>query len=442
MNQDLRTMRYAMQQSYLSGRALNAKRNNATIILVEDRLDVDSRDKFGTRNRIPTVTHASATYSQNLFMPMDYGVANELPVMDLFINGVHLELRTAGFATYFWGPPGTGTAVDAPLCDNNNQVDGGNPGPYGICWAPGCNSGEGCARVKKRSSNFPNNEDWCSPHQGSCGQPEMDNRFDLDFSGAIDGNEPTGGATDTLNSDCAPTAIPLEQVKTPQDCFSWQWIDLLMIPGTMDIDEGINLSLDADGDTKMETVLEIVDNGYYITDPSTGHRTPVPATRVHGVKVIDSELGDMALTWNDWDDWRAREIAEANGETPPAPLVPGLGIDSVMYSFTDDGTLYRVEEGELFNPGDGQYVRQTNMQEHIDIIERSLTVTPHAINRFCDWGTLTPLVPFVEACGDCFSNANNNIQRTCVDRYAQKVFVRSRISDRRGRRWVTRIDDR
>ncbi len=426
MNQDLRTMRYAMQQSYLSGRRLQSKRNSATVLLVEDRLDIDSRDKFGSRERIPFMTSASATYSQNLFMPNDYGRANELPVMDMFINGRHLELRTAGYRTYTYGPPGLPGNVRMPLCPNTAHFENtGDEGPYGICWDPGCFF-RGCARVKKRIANYPSSSEWCSPsyHPGRCGGPgsaAMNRRFDLDFSGLpLDAHEPHSALT--LAEDCATPG----DVRSEQDCFFWQWKDVPMIIGQVDIENGVNTQLDVDGDYKMETILGIGFSGGSIT----------------AVQTVDSGLGDIAVAWDDRDDWRAREIAEANGQTPPGPLQPGLQMDSTMYSFGNDGTLYRVEEGQLFNPSDGQYVRQTNMQEQIDIIERTINITPQGVSRLCDWVTQTPRVGFIEACGDCFNNANFNVQKTCVDRYSNKIFVRSRLSDRRGRRWVTRMGDR
>ena len=105
--------------------------------------------------------------------------------------------------------------------------------------------------------------------------------------------------------------------------------------------------------------------------------------------------------------------------------------------------MLRQEEGKLFDPADGQFVRNTNRQDHVDVIERVLYLTPAASRRFCRFGS--PRVSFVETCDNCFSSADNggdgvpDYQQTCMDTDLNTLFIRSRIKDVRGRRWVTGV---
>jgi hypothetical protein len=140
----------------------------------------------------------------------------------------------------------------------------------------------------------------------------------------------------------------------------------------------------------------------------------------------------------------------------------GIDMDNIQsYSFTKvdprqrggQGTYLRVQEGKLFDPLTGQYVRDTNRQDNVDIFERALFLTRDT-KRFCDgnavvgWaaacvdgdpvgarlGAVCGLNNPVEACNDCFTSANAD--KTCMQTDANIIFVRSRIYDLRGRRWV------
>jgi len=123
-----------------------------------------------------------------------------------------------------------------------------------------------------------------------------------------------------------------------------------------------------------------------------------------------------------------------------------------------------VEEGKLYGP-DGQYVRDTTRQDHIDIITRLFQLSRNT-GRFCtegsvprpqDWsltgkdaikGVRTMVNP-VEACGTTPADAADDIysstcmsvytEKTCLDVNTYMLYIRSRIEDLRGKRWITRV---
>ena len=105
-NQQLRAMRQAMSTSYRYSSGLlgggggrgTASHQTASILFIEDRLTVDSA-KYGAIDRTPFVVGASATYSRNLFLPVDANENHNLAVYDIFINGRHFPFTTAAFRT-------------------------------------------------------------------------------------------------------------------------------------------------------------------------------------------------------------------------------------------------------------------------------------------------------------------------------------------------------
>ena len=131
-----------------------------------------------------------------------------------------------------------------------------------------------------------------------------------------------------------------------------------------------------------------------------------------------------------------------------------------LYTFVRDsgpagGTYFRVEEGRLYNGN--QYIRTTSMKDSVDIIERIFKLS-NDTKRFCVNGIPPPFIERiggvrtrsgmgggqiipnpVEVCataaGDCFNQAN--ISRTCMDVPGLAIYIRSRIEDIRGRKWIT-----
>lgn len=428
----LRAMRMALDESYRTAEGQyhvllgggnrfvpSASRNTAAILVIEDRLSVDMADKYATRERAPFVASASGTFSRNLFMPVDWQEYWNLPIYDVFINGQRFPFSLGAFRTVviddqhpFWEP---------------ECIDVAEPGFDPII--------RGCALFYKKLGNFPNAEhEWCA--EADCSENmNVDNRFDLDRSGTLDDGEPGNPPDIEVPCGYSPTGqildCPLREV------FNWQWYKVAGIhhsvrgklileePGVnnpkfpgVDIDKNINLNVDVDGDGQDEQIYDIVTEDGVITR----------------LQVLDNQAGDL--------DFSGDRVNEKGRQA-------GLREDVLMYSFTKavpgsgEGTYLRIQEGKLYGP-DGQFIRHTNRQEHADIVMRIFDLS-NDTGRFCQNGQpavwentpgLMGLKNPVEACTACFTT---NIEKTCMMPEELIIFIRSRIQDLRGNRWVTRF---
>ncbi|MCA9393558.1 MAG: hypothetical protein KC900_05095 [Candidatus Omnitrophica bacterium] len=231
-------------------------------------------------------------------------------------------------------------------------------------------------------------------------------RFDLDHSGGV----PNDGVDDT---NC--------------DDFFWQWH--AGDPSRIDPETGEWTNVDVDADGYPEQVLRV--NG------------------AASVTTLDYQEGDIYFS-ND-----------------PSVPAPGFGNQEVqMFTFSDNplgtgdgvGTYLRVDEGRLFSPLTGRYARDAQRKDSVDIIQRTLQLTKNT-ERFCTnagvlvtagtpegnragWTAATPNP--VEVCcsgsGCCFGPVT--ITQTCMvyDQPYPLIYVRSRIVDKHGRKYITPTD--
>ncbi len=493
MNQQLRAMRLAMTESYRTaegayrpGREESGARNTATIFILEDRLTADPHSKYTDRDRIPFIGNGSATFSKNLFLPIDFGEVHNLPIYDIFVNGQRFPFITSNFKSV------TLNQNNFSPCDPPMGASTGRPSPTGIvtngaCWEPSCftetvqigidpNTGlpitievvRGCVIMFTVVGNFNNSTEWCV---GGCTtNMSADNRFNLDFVGGPD------------------------VATTLRTSFMWQWVKVAgvrndvrakLIPPVeagvqgIDIDGRINTLIDVDGDYKEEAILSL---------------SSAPNGQITQLNVMDNQEGDMNFTTDDRDsgEWvivsNRCDVSDPLCVCPTSPTGPcqqtvgglpnerdgrnltggcatwrcvaielGVQSDMMMFSFTSanptagqpgrQGTFFRIEEGKLFNLSTGQFIRHVNRQDHVDIIQRVMRISRDT-DRFCNssgaptnWAGIDGLLGLtnpVEACNNCFSPAN--IERTCMDEDELRIFIRSRLRDLRGRRWVTRVD--
>jgi len=377
----LRATRMALDLSYWKSESMTvASHNTTSLLVIEDRLTAASA-KYGAVDRTPFMVQASGTHTANMMMPVDFNSTEDLPVMDVYVNGQHFTFSTVAFATKslaaleeFPDAGYEGVKKLYTIIDNHPKItrwcdDGASPlavaCPGAVCSSslgPGCNlSG--------------------------------DERFDL----ARDGT----------------TVVPLSE----RERFSWQWY---LVAGWdesggapapfgegINVDAHKNVAVDVDGDLKMEQIESVVSDEGKITS----------------VNIRDYQDGDIDTTFHDGDTGHK----------------PGFTRDARIYTFVKDsgnpseGTYLRIEEGKLYNTDD-QYIRTASKKDTIDVIERVFQLSNDTGN-ICS-GT-TP-VPPVEACGACFTT--DNITKTCMERYSGNppvLFIRSRISDLRGRKWVT-----
>ncbi len=461
-NQYLKAFRWAMTTSYLNTMGLvtprgddsagTSSRNQATTLIVEDRLQVGS-DKYQPIDRVPYVSTATATFSRNLFLGLETGEWYNLPVMDIFVNGKHFVLRLAGFETY------------------NTAVYDGDPqaipcGSYQQCtsWSDDgngnltCDAGAyttvnvGCRAFFKKVPNHEAMEDWCVGTDAACGNLPQDYRFDLDRSGT--GWSAASYSTSGGGTFLGEVGAPDPDVPAPhpgalgRGSFSWQWV---AVPAfDEDKSTGIGLSTSFNNTYGKGISLENSENQMVDVDNDLYEERVLALSSdangiITSVTVMDMQSGDYDVTEN----------------TTTKGARKGFTNDLQLYTFVksgqgDTGTYLLLEQGKLYNPANGQYIRSVQKKDQVDIVQRILQLS-HDTGRFCDAnnnvvgkGTSagwTDDVPNpVEACGDCFMQ--NHVGLTCYDKRnlagedgRPVIYVRSRIADLHGRKWITPIED-
>ncbi len=427
-NQSLKAMRLAMTMSFYCSHGMNGcspfqtSRNNANVLFIEDRLTSDP-GKYGAIDRVPYVFTGGGSHSKQFFQPVEDGEIYNLPVYDVFINGQHFPLKTSGFKTV--------DLSQAAVTSNGIPFIGWED-PCTIYESYGTNTtGYGCAYFHSRIPNYPDSKEWCDttdsldPHY--CDPNEnlpLDERFDLNLDGTF------------------PDVNDVDGIFPDYDDFSWQWIKVLSVdlPKVDDIDHSLganttlyianpwadagvdfnrqyHLSVDIDGDFKEERIVKIL---------GTNGSTAV----FNGVRVMDSQEGDIDFSFDDRDTG------------PP----PGLQSDVQMWVLTRDGTYYQLDQGRLFSGiGDNrEFHRTISKKDQIDVVQRLLLLS-NDTDTFCDAAGV-PNHPSIEVCNPrgtppannvCFQLAN--INRTCMDENTLIIYVRSRISDLHGRKYVTDV---
>ncbi|MCD4780104.1 MAG: hypothetical protein K8S27_06090 [Candidatus Omnitrophica bacterium] len=432
----IRAMRMALQQSYMysegmMGAGPMASRNSATVIYVEDRL-AGASAKFASKNRSPYMASGSASFSRHLFMAIEGNDRQDIARIDAFVNGQYFPLTISNYVTIAVPMTGPDSAWD-PNCLIRSTTSFSPTGAIITTQSPA-----GCRFFPMKVFNHRASEKYCcgtptSTCPNSCPAdllPE-DDRFDLDRDGATDVVGP---------------ALRAE--------FGWQWVRVrgwdstknstitrnFNIAELMNIAEEVNVMLDLDGDLKQERVWSMVSDGW---------------GRAISYYVEDFQEGDWDSGVNDSD-------------TKPRS---GFQSDMQVYTKTEPGHYLLIEEGKLFaadQPG-RQFVRNAQKKDQIDVISRLLQLSADT-GRFCVHQTGFEYLPAaqvdperpgynpVEVCcsphggcsnglPDCFSG--NNLVLTCyiagdmaaVPPIYPRIFVRSRIRDIRGRKWITDVQN-
>lgn len=428
-SQSLKAFRLALKESYLSGEAQNNSRSFASVLFVEDRLDTDitgggvtssSDGKYGAIERNPYIVAGSGSFTKNLFLDPAMGEWWNLPVMDVFINGKHFTFTTGEFREIsFWNKDTGWNYPDKnPNCVNQPDRRGDDDHICAVVYT----------KIDNGDPRF-----CCAAQPCPGGEPEEDKRFDLDRDGDADVNQ---------SDRCS---------------FSWQWLKVDATTKTFTVDLP---TADVDRDLKEEKILMVKHRRVYYREDSewderrpdepfeTGKAFPgSPLTRpITSVKVLDFQAGDIDLSYNSADKRGFATPVEPNRKPV---LVPGLAQEATMYTWTKTakggGTYLLLEEGKLYQlSGDTkQYVRNIQKTDRIDIIERTIQLSndtgrmnPHVRN---------PVNPAVEAYCKSDTGGNccfgENIFKTCFNRTSKRLYVRSRIKDYRGRKWITRVDE-
>jgi len=464
-NQSLEAMRIAFRESFLAGQAESASRNSASILFIEDRKEAENT-KYGSLSRTPYIVSGNGIFTQNLYLATDWGHTENLPVMDVFINGRHFTFTTAGFKSVLLSRAATAGALTGckgntvvRCLPNDNDSSVWTPGPVecvaqepqyaglpdprnpyifrwlerGDCPSAGSGNDQPCATILTKIDNG-NKAKFCSRTD----DPICNDRFDLNRDGVPD-----------VAADAATRLA-----------FAWQWYRIPATNQFINLRDGLNVSVDIDGDMKEEQIIQMEDRhcctykAYEATCPDMDkdedkYKRKAPITKVY---VIDSQEGDLDLTYNTVDQNRYNLPAPGLKDNPKMLTImrkPATG--------EKGGTRLEVMEGRLY--GTGQFARQTQKQDRIDIIERKMQLSndtgrfipgPSSPNPDVEVACLTDAVGrtenikgFITETKDyvsCCSNSQN-IYRTCFDKTSRMLYVRSAIQDKRGRRWITDIEE-
>jgi hypothetical protein len=353
----LRALRTALKTSYefsegIRGKEVpgnkgnngNASRNTASILFIEDRLTAES-GRYGASDRAPLMIQAAASHTRNLFMPVDFNEPQNVPRLDVFVNGKHFPFTVAAI----------------------RRVD---------------LTGDLYTRIPNHP-HFVNNGD-----------------FDVNCALCFD-----------LDHDGTPDVPPLER-----QYFSWQWKPVNK--SDIDVQNGKNTVLDVDGDLFEERVMKMDGTGAI---------------------VMDFNEGDIDFS----DD-------------PP----PGFERDHYMFTYVKgsptpgQGTYLEIKEGKLLAPNTGQFISTASKKDSVDLIQRIFKLSNNT-GRFCPnpmidntiytmgdltddfTGTTNPAYNPVEVCDNCFDPVN--VEKTCMDTANNLIYIRSRIANFFGHKWVTDI---
>ena len=438
-NQSLKAMRWAMTQSLMGIRNVNKSRDSATVIFIEDRLAPDA-GRVGSVERTPIFQTASGSFTNTLFMPLDWLEYQNLPVTDMFVNGVHFTMSGAKFIVY-----------DVRLDPNNvNQIrvwDLTNNiqtfYPKNGNWQDNCSGALGCPLFYELIGS--GSAKFCAT---TCSDPTltMDQRFDLNRN-----NDYTDDPTGTTRSRMA-----------------WQWgaVQGLKTKIKIDAKKGEYPSFDVDADRKDEMLFAANPSTLWLktgavydvqqgAEPLVSRSINMAALEassadtdvIQQLYVMDQQKGDNNGSVDDTD-------LLASGQTT---LDRGLLRITSVYSQTKDGTYLEINEGKAFVPAYaaiGDFVRSTTKKDQIDVITRLFQFDNNS-GRFCGtdsntrWATIgnVPggLPNPVQYCVDtnlfpaanCYTPAT--VSTTCYDAGTKMLFIRSRIEDKSGRRWATQV---
>jgi len=456
-NQVYKAMRLALTQSYLTSIDGLPSRNTASVFILEDRLS-PATEKYGPLTRVPLTITATGTHTRELFQPTTFNQQNELTRTDFYINGQHFVFTIAGFKQlnnlHLKNPPGfppinfpSGHPDWDPECAYRYVLNTASGNLDILQWM-------GCRRFYKIVPNYikvPDKNQFCCADAPTCDpiitappsvaanwacdvgtrccQPDNFNantRFDLDRNPLTNASGVLGdvitderpmfawqwylvkGFNPNRSGDRDPTPVnwgPLNILVNPPRPFMINFGDSLVIFNDPDdSNKNKNTDIDVDRDFKEEQVLLGSYNGSGV---------------ITSLSVLDLQEGDLDFSYD---------------KRSPGPR-PGLLDEMNMFSFTREGTYLLLREGKLYAPDTRQFVRNVQKRDRIDIVQRVIQLS-NDTGRFCPGSPPTAVAP-VEACNDCFNLSN--VDKTCFDQGSKLLYVRSRIKDLGGKKWITPV---
>jgi hypothetical protein len=434
MDHETKSLKMALQVSNQNsqgiGHVANSSRNASTVLFIEDRLTPDF-NKYATIDRSALVSNATGIMSNRLEYPIDfvtYGnqpfgeVGFNLPIMDVYVNGLHFPLTTAGYVfrvlyqktdscpSDFMGLSSVFGPEHARCLRQQHEIDSsGNHLFYGV-------------EVNGTSEYDPN------PDTANATFDLL--RNDWDASGATCGGESCTNFSSTADN------VP----GCPSDgdlcnAFTWQWRWVKATPSSFnqspsrtpkDLQIGLKDSnypaADTSGSLREQTIYavsrkpvidllailnrtaltpyEINGNSRLLSltqdfvnaAPSLGltlDTNPLCMTRQPGsedtkqdgcklaaswpsiitaVVTLDSQMGDIDQTYD--------------SKTSPG-ATPGLLQDMQIFSNVNSpNTFLQIKEGKLYNPETKAVVRSISSKDHVDLISRSFQLSNNT-GHFC-----------------------------------------------------------
>jgi hypothetical protein len=422
-NAMLQSMRKAMYMSYTTANAGYASRTGATYMIFEDRLSGDA-DKFGGSDRQPVMMTGSGSFTKNMMLPVDWDEGDNLPVMDVNINGQEFHFTTTSFMRVKFFLNGDTVDIYKAISETQILADGTT-----VSWKEFC-PGNPYLTLMNDNENFEMRKrlarEWNS--YGIGGYPPMytnivANNADwntLDLDRMYDYNR-NGDFTDDF---------PDDGYRDNYATWQWYWKDLATVLSEIDTGNGSYPAYDVNGDMQEETIY---------------------AGAIPTLSVCGPNYGIAALTPSA-GDWNTEKQVEDFNDPNNAQ---GMRSDMRIYSKTTDAsgnaTYLDIKEIKTNN---GPFNISLLQKRQADIVERVLQLNPQMadVQGFLDRnpvivssGASASCNPTGDGtfkgagCGYCFGAGT--INQTCFDTTTKTLYIRSNISDQRGRKWTTSTNE-
>lgn len=483
-NESLQATRQALLKSYQTSRGISqsplgknnarvksAARNVSTFFFIEDRLS-SGVTRYGAADRQPYISMASGSLTNKLFWVADWDdLQYDTPFFDLKINGQSFTLKLAVPLVY---------RVRYRLSDGTVTVKKIKGQTQWEQWfselAPLFKEGDSLKpdAAKKRkeieeklryllctqmvgSEEAPPGD--VNPSVGSPADPRMERDIasthndDYTMFTVIVANDPRFAGLGI-----APPRLDLQRngdnsamAYSANFKWKWDWKDANDVMREVDWENANFPSYDVDGDLKEETVYHITkyvhseDYPAMTPDPFTGN--PLTGPGPADWDVCDGErVYDVAVM-----DYTAGEANSANVETNPKDE-PGLKPDTHVYTLVQDGTVLEIREGKEA-VGSQQLASSFSSKRQFDIISREYQLNTNMVcdKTLCDsgYGGFSEDPGVVSETVRCKNNGaggtccaqGDNLYATCFDMDQKRLYIRSRIDDKRGRLWVIKTNN-
>ncbi len=404
-NSRLQMMRTALLKSYQSSKNGFADRSSGSFLMFDDRLGVDV-GKYGATDRQPIIASGSGNMSTQVMQTVAWKDVDNLPVMDLRVNGQSFVLRTAGFANYYVFIP-TGTAYSTinnvpagagaevhiaiadPTSDTNEKLD--------------CGAALGLPKAHLRDESLRRLTYEASNHTDFLAKKITY----ADASCGSNGNR----AFDYRRTGVASSVFPLHDCTTTA-YWSWQFDTVATVAGKIDSGNGSFPQYDVDGDLSEETLFALeakTCSGY------TAYRAAVMA----------SSLGDVDNTTSYLDYENQYDKPGFRTDMRIYSSLTGTSLDINDASALSTSTVTKNQNDIV----ERIYQLNKNMPDPQDFYTRNKAV----ISTMCSGASDTEQLASAGAVADCCASST----QTCFDQTNKRLYVRSQISDIRGRKWTT-----